>query len=50
MTWEDYLDKCGLSAIVSFTFYDKAKGEDFTRMATLEAMGYHGGTLVVGYR
>jgi hypothetical protein len=45
----DHLDNHGLKGIV-LTFYDRATGRDLDREATLEEMGYRGGTLVVGYR
>jgi hypothetical protein len=47
MTWEDYLDKRGLSHLRHLTFYNLATGRNFTRGATLQAMGYRGGQLVV---
>jgi hypothetical protein len=50
MTWEDYLKKREMSNVSHLTFYDEATGRDLTRGATLEAMGYRGGTLVVSRR
>jgi hypothetical protein len=52
MTWEDYLDERGLREISHriFSLYDEVTGENLTRGATLEAMGYRGGTLAVKYR
>jgi hypothetical protein len=49
MTWEDYLHKRGLSHISHLTYFDVATGKELTRGATLEAMGYRGGKLAVGY-
>jgi hypothetical protein len=50
MTWEDYLHKRGLSHISHLTFFDLDTEQVFTRGATLEEMGYQGGTLAVGFR
>jgi hypothetical protein len=52
LTWEEYLDDRGLYYISNPNpiFYDVATGMDLTPGATLEAMGYQGGTLAVSHR
>jgi hypothetical protein len=50
MTWGDYLNKRDLGYTRRHYFYDLATGDDLILEATLEAMGYRGGTLDVGIR
>jgi hypothetical protein len=49
MTWEDYLHKRGLGNISHLTFFNLATDRPLTGGATLEAMGYRGGTIAVKY-
>jgi hypothetical protein len=52
LTWEDYLDKRGLYHTRRLRFHDLATEQPFIfeEGKTLEAMGYRGGKLAVGYR